>query len=291
MSYKRRDFLKLTGAATAGITLSSITANALSGDFFSDKKKLETFGLQLYTLRDVLPKDPAGVLKQVAALGYKQVEGYEGGKGMFWGMSAAEFKKYMDDLGMSFITSHCDTTKDFEKKAADAASIGMKYLIYPYEGGNKTIDDYKKFADTFNKNGEICKKNGIKFAFHNHHFTFVPLEGQMAQDILLKNTDPALVDFEMDMYWVVTAGQDPLTWMEKYPNRFKLCHVKDRTKNATENADTCTLGTGSIDYTQILPKAKKLGMEYFIVEQEKYAGTTSLDCIKDNAAYMKKIEL
>ena len=291
MSYKRRDFLKLTGAATAGITLSSITANALSGDFFSDKKKLETFGLQLYTLRDVLPKDPAGVLKQVAALGYKQVEGYEGGKGMFWGMSAAEFKKYMDDLGMSFITSHCDTTNDFEKKAADAASIGMKYLIYPYEGGNKTIDDYKKFADTFNKNGEICKKNGIKFAFHNHHFTFVPLEGQMAQDILLKNTDPALVDFEMDMYWVVTAGQDPLTWMEKYPNRFKLCHVKDRTKNATENADTCTLGTGSIDYTQILPKAKKLGMEYFIVEQEKYAGTTSLDCIKDNAAYMKKIEL
>src|SRR6478736_9814995 len=108
MSYKRRDFLKLTGAATAGFTFASMTANALPGDLFSDKKKMSAFGLQLYSLRDDLPKDPKGVLKQVASFGYKQVESYEGSMGMFWGMAPADFKKYVGDLGMKIVSSHCD---------------------------------------------------------------------------------------------------------------------------------------------------------------------------------------
>jgi sugar phosphate isomerase/epimerase len=291
MSYKRRDFLKLTGAATAGLTLASMTSNALSADLFSGKKKLDKFGLQLYSLRDDLPKDPKDVLKQVASFGYKQVEGFEGGQGMFWGMSNTEFKKYLDGLGMTMISSHCNINKDFEKKAGEAAAIGMKYLICPYLGPQKSLDDFKKAADEFNKRGEICKKAGIRFAYHNHDYSFKLQEGQYPQDVMMQGTDVANVDFEMDMYWVVTAGQDPLEWMKKYPNRFKLCHVKDRTKNATAAADTCTLGTGSIDYVSIVPNAKKLGMEYFIVEQEKYAGTTPLASAKDDADYMKKLKL
>src|SRR5438552_3505859 len=140
MSYQRRDFLKLTSGLTSALALSSIASKlGLSDNFLEESKKLKAFGLQLYSLRDVLPKDPQGVLKQVASFGYKQIESYEGPKGMFWGMSNIEFKKYMDDLGMIIISSHCDTTKDFDKKAADAAAIGMKYLIHPYEGPNKII--------------------------------------------------------------------------------------------------------------------------------------------------------
>jgi sugar phosphate isomerase/epimerase len=291
MIYKRRDFLKVASAATAGLTLSSITANAISEDIFLCKKKLKTFGLQLYTLRDDLPKDPAGVLTQVASFGYKQIEGYDGPQGMFWNMGNKGFAKFIEDLGMKMHSVHTDVYKEFEKKVDETVAIGLDYIIYNWEGPKKTIDDYRRMADDFNKKGEYCKQHGIRFAFHNHDYTFIKQNGEFGQDVLLKNTDPALVYFEMDMYWVFTAGQNPIEWMDRYPNRFFLCHVKDRTKNSTENADTCTLGTGMIDYPTILKEARKRGMKYFIVEQERYDGTTPLACIKDNAAYMKRLKI
>lgn len=289
MNIKRRDFLKLTGAASTGLLLSS---DLLANEIFAGKTSLKSFGLQLYTLRDVLPKDPAGVLKQVAANGYKTVESYTHDKlGMFWGMGNKGFKKFIGDLGMTMPSAHTDIYADFEKKVNDGAEVGLKYLIHAYEGPNKTIDDYKRLAEDLNKKGEYCKQHGMRIAFHNHDFSFTAINGVFPQQVLLDNTDSKMVDFEMDMYWVVTAGQDPIEWMKKYPKRFRLCHVKDRTKNATEKADTCTLGKGSIHYETILSKAKKLGMEHFIVEQEKYAGTTSLECIKDDAEYMRKIKI
>lgn len=290
MTYKRREFLRLGGNFALGLAIAPSACKLMSKEEEEAAKVLSKFGLQLYTLRDDLPKDPKGVLKQVASFGYKQIEGYEGPQGLFWGMSNTDFRKYMDDLGMEFISSHCDIDKDFERKAAEAAAIGMKYLICPYKGAQKTLDDYKKIADEFNAKGEICKKNGIRFAYHNHDYSFKQQEGQFPQDVLMKGTDPSLVDFEMDIYWVVTAGQDPQEWMKKYKNRFRACHVKDRTKNATEAADSCTLGMGSIDFAKILKTAKKTGMQYYIVEQEKYAGTTPLQATKDDAEYMKKLK-
>jgi len=289
MNYNRRNFLRISGNLALGLAVAPAACKALAAGDGSSAKPLSKFGLQLYTLRDDLPRDPAGVLKQVASFGYKQIEGYEGSQGLWWGMGHTGFKKYMDDLGMEFISSHCDINKDFETKAAEAAEIGMKYLICPYKGPQKTLDDYKKIADDFNVKGEICKKNGIRFAYHNHDYTFKQVDGQFPQDILMKGTNPDLVDFEMDIYWVVTAGQDPELWLKNYKNRFRACHVKDRTKNATEAADTCTLGKGSINYAKILKTAKATGMRYYIVEQEKYAGTTPLEAVKDNAEYMKKL--
>jgi len=291
MNYNRRKFLRQTAGLGSGIALSSLAGNLFSAEMFEEKKKIKQFGLQLWSIRDDMMKDPKGTLKQVAAYGYKQIESFEGGKGIFWGMTNTEFKKYLDDLGLTMISSHCNINKDFEQKANEAAAIGMKYLICPYLGPQKSLDDFKKAADEFNQRGEICKKAGIKFAYHNHDYSFTLQEGQFPQDVMMKGTNTDTVDFEMDMYWVVTAGQDPVEWMKKYPNRFKLCHVKDRTKNSTEKADTCTLGMGSIDYPSILPQAKKLGMEYFIVEQEKYAGTTPLKSAEDDAAYMKKLKV
>lgn len=286
---KRKEFLKISGGlAFAGIASNSVIAS-LAGE--NEFKKIKKFGLQLWTLREDLPKDPKGVLKQVAGFGYKQIESFEGPKGMFWGMTNKEFKSYMDELGMKIVASHCGIDKDFEKKAADAAEIGMKYLICPWKGPQKSIDDFKKFADEFNQKGEICKKNGLRFAYHNHDYSFIDMNGETGQDVMMKGTDANLVDFELDMYWVATAGHDIEAWLKKYPKRFRLCHVKDRAKNTKDSQASCILGTGSIDYAKILKTARKTGMEYFIVEQERYDGTTPLKAVEADAGYMKGLSI
>lgn len=255
---------------------------------------MKTFGLQLYTLRDDMPKDPRGVLKQVASFGYKQIESYEHDKlGIFWGMSHTEFKSYMDELGMTIVSAHCDIKKNFEQKAEQAAAIGMKYLICPYIGPQKSIDEYKKYAEQFNKAGEICKKNGIRFAYHNHDYSFKKMDGQYPQEVMMDNTDSSMVDYEMDIYWVVAANEDPEAWMKKYKNRFRLCHVKDRSKTpgANNGENSVVVGTGTIDFPKILKAAKSNGMDYYIVEQEAYKGTTPLEAVAANAVYMKSIAI
>jgi sugar phosphate isomerase/epimerase len=303
MYHNRRKFLKLTGGLAAGVAVGSLGCklspkkDEKEGDntkaAVNTEKNLDQFGIQLYTLRDDMPKDPKGILQQLASFGYRQIESYEGPLGMFWGMSHTDFKKYMDDLGMAIVSSHCDYTKDLEKKATEAAAIGMKYLIAPWVGPQKTLDDFKKIAEGFNKAGETCKKAGIRFAYHNHDYTFVSIDNQMPQDVLMQSTDASLVDYEMDIYWVVTGGQDPLTWLKKYPNRFKLSHVKDREKNAppAEKEASCILGTGSIDFKAILKEASAQGMEYYIVEQEKYENSTPIDSAKADAEYLKALKI
>ncbi len=304
MAYNRRNFLKASGLLASGLAISSFgcqTPGQKDNTAAKNDKKSQTpsgtatglaaFGLQLYSLNDVLPKDPKGILKQVASFGYKQVESYEGEMGMFWGMSHTDFKKYMDELGMKLISSHCDITKDFEKKAEEAGEIGMKYLICSYIGPQKTADDYKIFADKFNLCGEICKRNGLRFAYHNHAYTFEALNGQVPQDILMQNSNADNVDYQMDIYWVVTAGADPVAWLKKYPNRFRLCHVKDRIKNADpkEEDASCDLGTGYIDFSKVLRLAAANGMQYYIAEQERYDNNTPLKSAEANAGYLKKI--
>lgn len=298
MQYDRRKFIKLTGGITTGLALGSFTGSSLLACNNEDKKT-KTFGLQLYSLRDDMPKDPKGVLKQVASFGYKQIESYQHDNlGIFWGMTNKEFKSYLDSLDMTIISTHLggidnfpNNRSDFEKTAAEAAEIGMKYILCPWLGPQKTIDDYKRKADHFNQIGDICKKAGLRYGYHNHDYSFLPLEGQVPQDVLMQNTDPALVDFEMDIYWVVTAKADPEAWLKKYPNRFRLCHVKDRIKNSTEHDATCTLGEGSIDFPRILATAKSTGMQYYVVEHERYDGTTPIKAVQADAEYMKKLEV
>ncbi|MBL7740190.1 MAG: sugar phosphate isomerase/epimerase [Chitinophagaceae bacterium] len=299
MQYDRRKFIKLTGSITTGLALGSAGSMSLFSSCANGAGSIDTFGLQLYSLRDDMPKDPKGVLKQVASFGYKQIESYQHDElGIFWGMGHKEFKKYLDDLGLSILSTHHgvingfpDNRSDFEKTAAECAETGMKYIFCPWLGAQKTLDDYKRKAELFNQCGEICKKAGLRFGYHNHEYTFQMLEGQMPQDVLMQNTDPALVDFEMDIYWVVTAGQDPEALFKKYPNRFRLCHVKDRMKNTDEREATCTLGEGIINFPKILKTARDNGMQHFIVEHERYDGTTPLKAVEADAAYMKKLKL
>jgi sugar phosphate isomerase/epimerase len=288
MTYKRREFLKLSGNVAAGLALAPLACKLMpksSGD-------IKPFGIQLYTLRDVLPGNVKGVLKEVSLAGYEQIESYEHSEmGMFWGMTNKDFKSYIGNIGMTIISSHCDINKDFEKKADDAAAIEMKYLICPSIDLQKSADDYKKIAGQFNNCGEICKKAGIRFAYHNHDHDFAKVDGRIAQEIYMQHTDPELVDFEMDIYWVVTAKQDPEAWLKKYPQRFRLSHVKDRMKGTTDREVSVILGEGSINFPRILKTAKENGMQYFMVEQERYDNSTPLDSMRADAEYMKGLRL
>jgi sugar phosphate isomerase/epimerase len=284
MNNSRRDFLR--NSALAGLALSMPFKNELMAMGGAHN----SFGIQLWSVKEALAKDTLGVLKHLSKSGFKKIESFEGEKGIFWGMKNTEFKKRMDALGMKLVSSHCDTSNNFEQKAAEAAEIGMKYLICPYKGAQKSIDDYKKIADEFNACGEIAKKHGIKFAYHNHDYSFVPMNGIIPQDVMMNNTNKDTVDFEMDMYWTVAAGVDPLAYMEKHPGRFKLVHVKDMTKLANGDHESCVIGKGTIDYKSLLPQIAKRGVKHMIVEQEAYTGTNELDAAKDDAAYMKTLK-
>jgi sugar phosphate isomerase/epimerase len=284
MNNSRRDFLR--NSALAGLAISMPFKNELMAMAANSKP----FGLQLWTVKQSLYKDTMGVLKQIAAAGYKKIEGFEGDKGLFWGMKHTELKKVMDDLGMNLVSSHCEISDNFERKAAQAGEIGMKYLICPHKGAQPSIDNYKKFADEFNKCGEIAKKHGLRFAYHNHDYSFVPMNGVVPQDVMMINTDAKIVDFEMDLYWTRVAGIDPLAYMDKFPNRFKLVHVKDLIKvNTPEGHESCVIGKGTIDYKSLLPQVAKRGVQHMIVEQEAYTGTNEVDAAKDDAAYVKTL--
>ena len=282
----RRKFLK--NSAFAAMAL-SIPFAGKSSSLFSPApfKALPAFGLQLWTVKEDMVSNASATLKMVSGYGYKQIESFEGEKGIFWGWKNTEFKKYMDDLEMKIISSHCDIQKDFERKAAEAAEIGMSYLICPWKGPQKSIDDFKKFADEFNKCGEICKKNGIRFAYHNHDYSFKPINGQVPQEVMMNGTDKNLVDFEMDIYWVVAAGEDPKAWFAKHPGRFKLCHVKDLAKTA-KGHESVQIGKGTIDFKSILKAGTGKGLKYYIVEQEAFTGSTPLESAQADAKYMKE---
>jgi sugar phosphate isomerase/epimerase len=283
MSNSRRSFLRNT--ALASLALST----PFNKELFAMAQKKNKFGIQLWTVKQALAKDPLGVLKHLSNCGYKQIESFEGANGMFWGMKNTEFKKQLGDLEMNMIASHCDINKDFERKAVEASEIGMKYLICPHIGAQKSIDDYKRFGDQFNKCGEIANKNGIRFAYHNHDYSFKAMAGGMPQDVLMNATDANLVDFEMDIYWVVAAGADPIAYLKKYPNRFKLCHVKDLIKTPTGH-ESCILGKGTIDFKNILYIGAQNGLKFHIIEQESYTGTTELDCVKENAIALNNLD-
>lgn len=300
MTYNRRLFLKSAGAAAASTLVFSISScggskektsesadsTGLASAATSGAPSIPDFGLQLYSVRDIIGADPKGVLKQIADLGYKKVESYAGDKGFLWGMKPKEFKAYMDELGMTIVSTHADTTKDLEKIAAEAAEAGLSYILQPYIGPQKTLDEWNKRAEEFNKRGEICQKAGIKFGYHNHDYSFKVQDGKIPQELLLDNTDKSLVHFELDLMWIVAAGADPVAHLKKYAGRYDLCHIKDLV--STPKHHSTDLGKGEIDFASLLKVASDSGITQFIVEQEEYPGPV-LTSIGNDAAYMKKL--
>jgi sugar phosphate isomerase/epimerase len=294
----RREFIQMTAVMGAGTLLPFQFCSPKKADtgsneasFGAIKGILDDFGIQLYSVKEDMTEDPVSAIKAMASFGYTQLEGFDGGKGIFWGMSNTEFKALMDDLGLNFIASHANTFENLEEQAEKAGAIGMKYLICPWVGPQKSMDDFKRLADDFNKQGETCQKHGLRFAYHNHGYTFDELEGQIPQDYLMENTDPKLVDFEMDTYWVFTAGKDPAEYIKRYPNRFVLGHVKDKSPDLPfeEPNGSILLGKGMMDFPTLLRTGMDNGMKYFIVEQEQFDAITPMEAAKRNAAYMKNL--
>jgi sugar phosphate isomerase/epimerase len=281
----RREFIQ-TGSFVA------VSALALPS-FMLAGKGSSKIGLQLYTLRDVIPNDPKGVLKKVADAGYKELESYSYSNGNIFGMSYGEFSKYVNGLGMKVTSGHygLEIARDasaWEKAVVDAKAIGQENMVVPYIQAPErtTLDSYKKICDTLNKCGEVCNKHGIRIGYHNHDFEFSKVENQVPYDVMLKELDPKKVGMEMDIYWVVYAGYDPLTYFAKYPGRFEQWHVKDMDKD--DRAKNADVGTGSIDFKKYFAKAKEAGLKHFYVEQESYKGAP-IDCIKPSADYLKTI--
>lgn len=255
-------------------------------------------GLQLYTLRADLAKDLEGTLKKVAAIGYKEVElfGYNDGK--FFGKTPKEFKAILGGLGLAPVSGHYGagvqnkTTKgtlsnDWQRAVDDAAELGQKYVNCAYltDEERKSIEDYKKYVDLFNKSGEVAKKAGLQFGYHNHDFEFKKLDGQLPYD-LIASTDPKLVKLELDLYWIVKAGLDPVDLFKKYPGRFPLWHVKDMDKTDKSFAE---VGTGSIDFKKIFDHRKLAGLTHFFVEQDvaKIPAIEAIDISFKNVTKMK----
>jgi sugar phosphate isomerase/epimerase len=235
-----------------------------------------TIGLQIYTLRDAIFKDPKGVLAKVASYGYKELETFAYADGQIFGMPFKEFGDYVKSLDMKVTSGHYgyDLAKSdkWEQAVVDAKSIGQEYAVVPWlnEPERVSIDNYKKICAELNKAGEIANKNGLRFGYHNHWFEFDTVDGQIPYDVMLKELDPKLVSMELDIYWVYKANQDPFKIFEANPGRFEQWHVKDMSKADPKlNAD---IGTGTIDWKAIFAKAEQSGMKHYYIEQETYPG-------------------
>lgn len=266
----RRTFLTHAGLIGAGVALLPKLSLAAGN---------RVAGLQLYTLRDELPKDVRGVIAKVAKAGYKEVEvfGYSKQNG-FWGLQPAEFKKLLDQHGLKSPSGHYGMDRllgegklDEVEDAITAGKIlGHHYITMPYIDAKfrKTSADLKNVAAKLNMAAKRVKAAGLKMAYHNHDFEFMPIDGTTLYEVLLKETDPAMVSFEMDLYWVVRAGQDPIKWFEKYPGRFAMVHVKDMDKQ--DRKLNTEVGKGDVNFKQIFAKAKLAGIKHYIVEQENF---------------------
>lgn len=227
-------------------------------------------GLQLYTVRDHIGKDLSGTLKAVAKIGYTWLEaaGYSDGK--FYGLPPKDFRTMIEDLGMTLVSSHTGFDPEQSSRVIDAhLELGVPYVVLPWMSmpDNSGRADYAQKADLFNELGDLCKSSGLKFGYHNHDFEFVKIEETTGFDILLEMTDPELVCFECDIYWMTYANVDPMEYFMKYPGRFGLWHVKDM-ENSPERA-FAEVGEGTIPYGQYFDEAGDVtGMKYFFVEQD-----------------------
>ena len=275
----RRDFLKNSGTIAAA----AILFPSLDISF----KKVNNVGIQLYTFRKEMLADAAGTLKQLAVLGIKQIESAGSDKGYYYGLKPQEMKQICTDNGMKLSSGHIHLDGKWQQTIEDAVASGQEYLICSsMPSPEQTIDNYKKTAAAFNKAGEDCKKANIKFGYHNHDFEFEKENGQVLYDVLLNNTDAALVHMELDLGWVIMTGNDPLTYFKNHPGRFPLWHLKDMDLNKKHSTE---FGKGSLNIKEILQQSKLSGMKYFYVEQEEYTHSP-LESMKENMAFLKKLD-
>ncbi len=298
MTSTRRTFIKQSAMAVAATAVSnSLLANSISP---------QLTGVQLYSIREDMKKDPLGTLKQLAAMGYQFVEHANYVDRKFYGWAAADFKKILNDLGMSMPSGHTvlgkahwdeiknEFTDAWKYTVEDAAIAGQQFVISP--SLNQTWRDsestLKKYMDVFNKSGELCKKSGMKFGYHNHDFEFSQKFGDKSlYDLIMENTDPNLVIQQLDIGNLYNGGAKALDIVTKFPGRFQSMHVKDEieAKEGKEKFESTILGSGIVPVKEVIDIGRKSGGTiHFIIEQESYQGKTALACVKEDLEIMKK---
>lgn len=299
MKNSRRSFIKQSSIALAGATLLSNKIFALAN------AANHIVGIQLYSVRDDMKKDPQGTLKQLAAMGYSHVEhaGYENRK--FYSQSPEDFKKFLHDIGLTMLSGHSflgaeswsktnnDFTDEWKHTFEDAAAVGMQYVISPGvdESLCKNEDDFKWYMQLFNKTGELAKKSGVHFAYHNESYEFNHyLNNVRLYDILLKSTDKNLVAQQIDIGNMYAPGGRAMEYLKKYPGRFIAMHVKDEIKSATHNEgyESTVVGKGVVGVKDILNYAQTSGTKMFIIEQESYQDKTPIECAKEDLMILKQ---
>ena len=299
---KRRDFIKNSGA----LALSSLLLQRLhAASSFFNNARLDKIGLQLFSIPKLLEKDFAGTLKMVAQIGYKEIEFYgpypfstaeakESWKGLrdavgfsgsgYFGLPVHEVKKILDDNGLSSPSMHADlsTLNNNLAEMAEAAHIlGQTYVVLPSYKTEQNLDGYKRLADQFNKIGAHAHQLGLRFAFHNHGNGLKVMEGKIPLDYILEQTDPKLVFLQMDIYWTTAGGIDPIAYLDKYPGRYRLMHLKDMAKQMRFSGDggdpkqwielwpyMTDAGSGVLDLKSIISHGEKSGVEHFILERD-----------------------
>jgi len=285
MSTSRRTFLKATGAAVAATAIGAHRAAAASLDMPA--------GLQLYSVRDLLPKDFDGTLHKVAAAGYNDVEAAG-----YYDRTAAQFKQSMDQAGLRCISTHHPMSvlsPRLDELIEYGHNLGLSYIVCPSPTrrdpkakGELNLDDWRWVAGELNRIGEKVKAAGMTFGYHNHGPEFGKENGTVFYDELLRLTDPKLVVFEMDCGWVYAAGRNPIDYLSKFPDRFPLIHVKDMEKGSNGEMHSVVLGHGGMDYAPII--RADTGLKHYFVEQEDF-DRDIIEALRLDAEYMRKLNV
>jgi sugar phosphate isomerase/epimerase len=245
----------------------------------------------------MIPNNVDKTLTELSKIGYTEVETFDFNTTQgFWGNSPKEFLRLLKNNGITAPSGHYDSgkllkdgnTEDLKKQIEAAVTIHSKYLTIPSINNEyrNNADDLKRLAERMNTAGTLCAAAGIRLGYHNHDFEFKKYGEQTGYDILLQETDPALVHFEMDIYWVTHGGYDPIAFFKKHPGRFPLWHVKDMSK--TNRDDNTEIGSGSIDYVPIFKEAKTAGLEHFFVEQETNYNENPMHAAEISCEYIKQ---
>ncbi|HET9053349.1 MAG TPA: sugar phosphate isomerase/epimerase [Cyclobacteriaceae bacterium] len=290
----RRTFIERSALAAGGLALASLPGCSSSATAVN-----KPIGIQLYTLREIFEKDVMGTLKLVADTGFKEVEAYGYDNGKIFGIAYADFAAEVKRLGMRVVSGHYGTgqstpekagtpVNEWERTVNDAKAAGQQYTTIAWLDQSEwnTSDALKRTCEILNKAGEITKKYDIRMAYHNHAFEFGKVEGEVVYDVMLKELDPSLVTMELDIYWIVFAGHDPLTYFRNHPGRFELWHVKDMDK--TDRNKNSDVGSGTIDFKPLFAAAGQSGMKHFFLEQEYFAGPPDKS-IANGYSYLKDI--
>jgi sugar phosphate isomerase/epimerase len=299
MLTSRRNFLKTGGFSAAALAIGS-------RKLFAGTNASARLGIQLYSVRNDMGKDPSGTLKQLADMGYRYVEHANYHNRKFYGYAPADFKKLLEGFGLKMPSGHVVLTPkdyDFTKKdftdswkytVEDAATAGQEYLVSPWldESLRKNLNDFKTYMDVFNQSGQLCRKHGLKFGYHNHDFEFnTRLEGKLLYDLILEYTDPKLVAQQLDMGNLYNGGAKALDIATRYPGRFELMHVKDEipATGGNEKYESTVLGKGIVGTKEVCDIGRRSGgTKYFIVEQESYQELTPLESCRQDFAIMKQ---